>query len=93
MLVRDATSIFSSMKAYDPIAQLIKEHERALQKLHLLNRTTDELIEDGFSIACELDALATGVEVDSQAAAEASHPVAASSQLPAQPVCDGKWRF
>jgi hypothetical protein len=37
------------MKAYDPIAQLIKEHERALQKLHLLNRTTDELIEDGFS--------------------------------------------
>lgn len=46
---REVASIFSQMKAYDPIAQLIREHERALEKLHLLNRTTDELIEDGFS--------------------------------------------
>jgi len=37
------------MKGHDPIALLIKEHEHALQKLRLLNRTTDELIEDGFS--------------------------------------------
>jgi len=37
------------MKAYDPIAQLIKEHEIALQKLQLLNRTTDQLIREGFS--------------------------------------------
>ena len=37
------------MKAYDPIAQLIKEHEQALQKLHLLNKTTDEFIHEGFS--------------------------------------------
>lgn len=49
LLVCNAETIFSHMKAYDPIAQLIKEHERALQKLHLLNRTTDELIEEGFS--------------------------------------------
>ena len=37
------------MKSYDPIAQLIKEHEQALQKLQLLNRTTDKLIQKGFS--------------------------------------------
>lgn len=37
------------VKAYDPIAQLIKEHEHALQELQLLNRTTDELIREGFS--------------------------------------------
>jgi hemerythrin-like domain-containing protein len=39
------------VRSYDPIAQLIKEHEQALEKLQLLNRTTDELIEDGFSEA------------------------------------------
>ena len=37
------------MKSYDPIAQLIKEHEQALQKLQLLNRTTDEFIREGYS--------------------------------------------
>jgi hemerythrin-like domain-containing protein len=37
------------MKTYDPIAQLIKEHEQALQKLQLLNRTTDEFIREGYS--------------------------------------------
>jgi hemerythrin-like domain-containing protein len=49
LLVSDEESIFSKMKGNDPIAQLIKEHERALEKLQLLNKTTDELIADGFS--------------------------------------------
>jgi hemerythrin-like domain-containing protein len=42
-------SILETMKRYDPIAQLIREHEQALQKLHLLNQTTDEFIREGFS--------------------------------------------
>jgi hemerythrin-like domain-containing protein len=49
LLVCEGETIFSQMKAYDPIAQLIKEHEQALQQVKLLNRTTDEFIEDGFS--------------------------------------------
>lgn len=49
LLVSEGSPIFDEMKSYDPIAQLIKEHEQALQKLQLLNRTTDEFIEDGFS--------------------------------------------
>ncbi len=49
LLVSEQEIKFIKVKSYDPIAQLIKEHEQALQKLQLLNRTTDEFIEDGFS--------------------------------------------
>ena len=49
LLVSKEEIILIKVKSYDPIAQLIKEHEQALQKLQLLNRTTDEFIVDGFS--------------------------------------------
>lgn len=37
------------MKTPDPIARLIKEHEEALHNLQVLNKTTDEFIQHGFS--------------------------------------------